>query len=171
MCESKQLREIGRQWSTIQHDRCPGVQYCSMTTPTHRHWGGKHTQQHGMKTTNGEREQNHFHSGVSHWLRRLFCPVDHGHEKQSIDPCLPLMDKLLKPQLLCDLRTDLEQWGQEAHEVPKAAGIRAFLCVLHQFNVLPPAILPYHLTVSQTTGSWSEEEEEEEGEEICEKQC
>ena len=54
-------------------------------------------------------------SGICNWFCSLFGTIYHGHQKESVNPCLPLVHKLLQPQLLRDLRADLKEGCEEAH--------------------------------------------------------
>ena len=64
------------------------------------------------------------------------------------------MNKVLKSQLLGDLRTDLEERGEETHELPKPPQIprRVLVGVLLEGDVTPLPMGSNHLSVSQTTG-------------------
>ena len=89
----------------------------------------------------------------------LCCPdllgsIDHGHEQQGVNSGLPLVHKVLQSQLFGDLSADLEERGQETHELPEATHVALFVRVLLERDVAPPAVCPDHLPVPQTAGLW-----------------
>ena len=64
------------------------------------------------------------------------------------------MDKVLETQLLGDLCADLEEGGQEAHQLPEAAGSFPLLVrVFFQHNVAASAVLTNYISpVPQAAG-------------------
>ena len=94
-------------------------------------------------------------SGCANLLR----PIDHGHEEKSVDASFSLVDKVFQSQLFGDLRTDLEERGEQTHELPKAAQVTLLVRVLLQSNVASLAVGTHHLPVTQAAGlcEWRKE--------------
>ena len=97
----------------------------------------------------------------------LVCPIDHGHKQEGIDPCLSLVNEVFQSQLLCDLCADLKEGGQQAHELPKPAGVALLVRVLLEGNMASLAVLSDNLTVAKAAGLCERERERgKEGDEI-----
>ena len=129
----------GRGWGTAHKQHMKQAAIRKYTTPC----GSESGQGRGMD------------SGCPNLVRS----IDHGHKQEGVDPCLSLVNEVFQSQLLCDLCADLKEGGQQAHELPKPAGVALLVRVLLEGNMASLAVLSDNLTVAKAAGLCERERE------------